>query len=228
MQIIRIGVFYDGEFFRAGNVYFRYHKDKRGRQRGWIDFSELHALLERYISKSEKVPVEFTKVVQAHFYGGRVSTEAARDGQLEKERGFELGLVEAGVVPHFLSVRETPKDETDPDKGYRLSQKGVDVNIALDCLEVAFTGQFDVCVLITGDEDFLPLVRKLTGLGKRVLIAYFDFDEWEDERGKKHRATKCSYKLRNAASYTLNFNAIVDDANWKNDIKALFFKPGGE
>lgn len=150
---------------------------------------------------------------------------AARPDQSEKERAFESALVDAGIVPHFLAARETPKDPEDFSAGFTLAQQGVDVNIALDCLDMAHSDQFDVAVLIAGDEDFVPLVRKLTALGKRVIIAYFEIEEWKDENEHSHRATFCSRKLRDAASYTLNLNQLVDDSNWKNDMKALFIRP---
>jgi len=218
MQPTRIAVFYDGSYFKAGNIFFKY-KEKRG----WFSLPALHTFLVRYISQKEKVPVELTKVVQAHYYDGRMSTDAALTDQLEKDRDFELALIDAGIVPHFLPVRETQKDANNPAAGYSLSQKGVDVNIALDCLDIAFSDRYDVAVLIAGDEDFVPLVRKVTAMGKRVLVAYFDIETWKDDTGKQRRATFCSRKLQDAASYLLNFNQIVEDRDWKTDVKALFF-----
>lgn len=218
MNLTRIGVFYDGAYFKAGNVYFKY-KEKRG----WISLPAFHSLVERWVSVMDKLPIELAKVVQAHYYDGRVSTAAARPDQLEKERSFELSLVDAGIVPHYLPVRETPRDKNDPSAGFLLSQKGVDVNIALDCLDIAHSNRFDVAALVAGDEDFVPLVRKLTAIGKRVLVIYFEIEQWQDEKGGFHNATFCSRKLREAASYTLSLNQLVKNTDWKNDVKALFF-----
>lgn len=220
MQATRVAIFYDGSYFRQGNLYFRY-KEKRG----WISLPSLHALLERYVAAKEKVAEETTKLVEAHYYDGRVSTEAAREGQLEKDRGFELALLDAGIVPHYLPLREIPKNADDPDAGFMISQKGVDVNIALDSLDLAHANRYDVAVLFTGDEDFVPLVRKVTSLGKRVLVAHFDVENWTGDDGKPHRGTFVSRKLKDVASYTLNMNHLVKDTDWKNDVKALFFKP---
>lgn len=218
MQTTRIAVFYDGSYFKAGNIYFKY-KEKRG----WFSLPALHTLLERYVGQKDKVPVEMTKVVQAHYYDGRMSTDAALGDQLEKDRDFELALIDAGIIPHFLPVRETPKDSNNPAAGYLLSQKGVDVNIALDCLDIAHSDRYDVAIIIAGDEDFVPLVRKVTALGKRVLIAHFEIDPWTDDHGRPRKGTWCSRKLKDAASYVLNFNQLVEDRDWKTDVKALFF-----
>lgn len=220
MHSTRIAIFYDGSYFKKGNIYFRY-KEKRG----WMSLPALHALLERYVASKEKCPDETSKMVEAHYYDGRLSTDAAREGQLEKDRDFELGLLDAGISPHYLALRETPKDPANAEAGFTISQKGVDVNIALDCLDLAHGDRYDVAVLFTGDEDFVPLVRKVTSLGKRVLVAHFQIDSWKGENGVNQNGTYVSRKLNDVASYTLNLNLLVKDPDWKNDVRALFFKP---
>ena len=40
-----------------------------------------------------------------------------------------------------------------------------------------------------------------------------------------HRPTFCNRALLAAASWCLNFNQLVKDADWKTEVKALFFKP---
>jgi uncharacterized LabA/DUF88 family protein len=156
-----------------------------------------------------------------------VSTDASKEGQLEKDRDFELALLDAGIVPHYLPTRETPKKPDDPESGFVISQKGVDVNIALDCLDIGHANRYDVAALFTGDEDFVPLVRKVTSLGKRVLIAGYEIEPWLGDDGNSHRGSFVSRKLKEVASYTLNFNHLVKDSDWKNDVRALFFRPKG-
>src|SRR3972149_1943267 len=70
--------------------------------RGWFSLSSLHALLERYVAAKAKVPVDITKLVAAHLYDGRMTTNVAEADQLEKDRDFELALMAAGVIPHFF------------------------------------------------------------------------------------------------------------------------------
>jgi len=218
---VRLMVFYDGGYFRQGQVYFRY-KDNRG----WFSLPELHGLFEKYVASKTKSPMETTKLVAAHFYEGRASTRAIETDQLEKERDFEMALISAGIVPHYLAASETlkPGSPTDTPE-FWLAEKGVDVKYALDVLDYAHTDRFDVAVLVTGDGDFVPLVRKITSLGKQALIAHFDFDAWVDSRGSSHRPNRASKGLIDAASWSLNFNHIVKDQDWKTEVKALFFMP---
>lgn len=102
MSATRVMVFYDGNFFKAGQIYFRYKEN-----RGWFSLPGLHGTLEKYISMKAKNPIELTKVVGAHYYDGRTSTQVADAEHLQRERAFEMALIEAGIVPHYLPVRET-------------------------------------------------------------------------------------------------------------------------
>lgn len=221
MSATRVMVFYDGNFFKAGQIHFRYKEN-----RGWFSLPGLHGTLEKYISMKAKNPIELTKVVGAHYYDGRTSTQVADAEHLQRERAFEMALIEAGIVPHYLPVRETlgPKSTAEAPQ-WLLAQKGVDVHFALDVLDYAHTDRFDVAVLVTGDADFLPLVRKITSIGKQAMIAYFDIEPWVDSMGKSHNRTKCSADLLEAASWSLNFNHLVKDPDWKPDLKILFFHP---
>ncbi len=198
---VRVMVFYDGGYFKAGQIYFRYSED-----RGWFSLPELHRTLEKYVASRAKSPVEVTKTVGAHYYDGRATTRAIEAEQLERERDFEMALISAGIVPHYLAVSEKMKPgapEAEPE--YVLQQKGVDVQLALDVLDFAHDDRFDVAVL-----------------------AHFEIPEWKDQRGFVHRPTFASRALIDAVSWSLNFNQFVKDPNWRTEVKALFFLPKGK
>jgi len=52
-------------------------------------------------------------------------------------------------------------------------EKGVDVNIAADMLSNAFDNTYDTAILVSEDGDFVPVVREVKRLRKRVENAYF-------------------------------------------------------
>jgi uncharacterized LabA/DUF88 family protein len=226
LALTRLVVFYDGNYFKQGNLYFRYAKD-----RGWMSFAQLHRLLEHFVAErlNEVGPsghATQVRIVEAHYYDGRATTRAADDFQLRKDRDFEMSLIDAGIVPHYLALREKRRHGVgDQAPRYELSQKGIDVELALDVLDLAHHDRFDICVLITGDADFVPLVRKLTALGKQVLLGYFHIEPWVDPRGNEHRPTYASQKLVDVATHLLNFNELVEDPHWKKAADALFFVP---
>lgn len=51
-------------------------------------------------------------------------------------------------------------------------QKGVDVLIANDMLEKALRDQYDVAILVSGDQDHLPTVKTVKNTGKQVFGVY--------------------------------------------------------
>lgn len=221
MNTVRVMVFYDGNYFKQGQLYFRY-KEKRG----WFSLPELHSLLEKYVASKTKASTDVTKVVAAHYYDGRLTTNVAHGEQLEKERDFEMALINAGIITHYLPVTETPKPGANADDvTYKLAQKGVDVELAIDVLDAAHEDRYDVAVIVAGDGDFVPVVRRITSLSKHALIAHFEIDPWTDDRGINKRPTYCSRALIDASSWSLNFNQLVKDQDWKTEVKALFFKP---
>jgi uncharacterized LabA/DUF88 family protein len=50
------------------------------------------------------------------------------------------------------------------------SEKGVDIEICCDALQLAATGRLDRLFLLSNDSDFLPLCRKLKELGANVSL----------------------------------------------------------
>ena len=55
--------------------------------------------------------------------------------------------------------------------GRRVRQKGVDTLIAVDMLVGAFSGIFDMAVLVSGDADFTPVVEEVRRRGVMVAVA---------------------------------------------------------
>ena len=162
MRVQRIAVFYDGHFFRQGQTYFRY-----GENRGWLRLPAFHDALAAYIASVAKSPRELTRLVGAHYYDGRMTARAAVGNQLENDRTFELMLMKSGVETHFLPLVENMNAEGSDPAG-KFDQKGVDVRLSLDAFDLAHQDRYDVAVLISGDTDFVPLVRKLAAMGKQT------------------------------------------------------------
>jgi uncharacterized LabA/DUF88 family protein len=52
--------------------------------------------------------------------------------------------------------------------------KRVDISLATDMLTHAHRKNYDVAVLIAGDEDYVPLVDAVMGEGRRVLVWFFE------------------------------------------------------
>jgi uncharacterized LabA/DUF88 family protein len=53
-------------------------------------------------------------------------------------------------------------------------EKGIDVMIATDLLYFAWSGFYDVAILVSGDADFAYAIQAVKNMGKHVEVAYFE------------------------------------------------------
>ena len=78
------------------------------------------------------------------------------------------------VIEESQVVRQIDKDIaidiTDP-KTYITEEKGTDINIAVNMISKAYTNAYDVAILVSGDTDYLPVVKQLHNIGKIVVLA---------------------------------------------------------
>ena len=56
---------------------------------------------------------------------------------------------------------------------FKFAVKGDDIHLATDMISFAYENKYDVAILVSGDGDFVPAIRKVQKLGKNVENAYF-------------------------------------------------------
>ncbi|MCY3999633.1 MAG: NYN domain-containing protein [Bacteroidetes bacterium] len=200
-RLTRIGIYYDGRYFQHVSDYYFYNHERKAR----LSISGLHTFLREEVAKCEHTDARYCQIVDAHYFRGRLISNIAKDrGKLESERRFEDVLLSEGVTCHFTLIHN-------PTHG----EKGIDVWLSLEAFELAIYKRYDVCVLITGDGDFVPLVRKLNTLGTRVMLLAWDF-EYTDEREEK-RQTKTAQSLIDESTYAVMMNDEIDKRSRKDD-----------
>ena len=210
-QLLRIGVFYDGNYFFHVSNYYNYAHAIRRR----ISIDGLHHFIREYLASQEKTDARYCRIIDAHYFRGRLNSyEAEQANRLFAERVFEDILIGEGVVTHYMPLRTFDG---------RREEKGIDTWMALEAFELAIHKKFDVVVLIACDGDYVPLVRKLNTLGARVMILGWDF-EYTDDRNGQLRTTVTSADLLREATYPVPMHALIDDTkNWKRlNIDTLF------
>lgn len=200
-SICRIGMFYDGSFFAHAQRYF-YHE----RKMGWLRHQPLHTFLEHFVSTKEQGFASY-KVVYAAWHQGLFTSKDATEDHLRFDRNLYHDLLHAGVEPKYLPMSQTQ------------GEKGVDVALAVDALQTGLDEKIDVAVLVTGDADFVPLVRALNKQGIRVLAAYFDFT---DKAGRKCFINE---RLLNCCNYSVDISGLDKDREFKSLFKSLFRGP---
>lgn len=197
--ICRIGIFYDGSAFTYAQHYY-YHE----RKLGWLRFREFHQFLEKYLSLREQGYAIY-KVVHAAWHQGLFTSKQAAPEQLVRDRRLYHDLMHTGIEPRYLPMSETQ------------GEKGVDVALAVDALQVGLGGKIEVAVIVSGDGDLVPLVRALNKQGVRVLAAYFQF---EGKDGKSF----INERLLAAVDYAVDINALEASKDFKQDFASLFWR----
>jgi cold shock CspA family protein/uncharacterized LabA/DUF88 family protein len=214
--LLRIGVFYDGTYFSHVSNYYMYEHERKAR----ISITGLHAFIRDEVARQEGADKRFCQIVDAHYFRGRFSAKAAyAQDSLYRERQFDDVLIREGVTMHFLPLSA--------DRVGDVTEKGIDVWFALEAFELAVHKRFDVSVLLTGDGDFVPLVRKLNTLGTRVMLLAWDF---EYERDGKPHSTRTSQALINEVTYPVMMSDEIDSRGRKKDpaIASLFVQKSKE
>lgn len=211
-KFVRVGVFYDGNYFLRVSNYYAYGHQRRKR----ISVSGLHAFIKNQVSDEEDVDSKFCQIVDAHYFRGRLNaSEASQRGDtLYNDRVFDDVLMSEGVTTHYLPIKIG-------FEGQKL-EKGIDVLLALEAFELSIYKKFDVLVLVASDSDYVPLVRKLNTLGTRVMVLGWDFD-YTSENGQKY-TTRTSQELLEEVTYPIQMSKIIDDRISKNEsvINGLF------
>lgn len=196
-SFLRIGVFYDGSNFTYAQNHF-YHT----RKLGWLEFTALHQLIENTMRDKEQGYNNY-KVVYAGWYQGLYHEKDATEKQLRQDRKRHIDMLHAGIEPKFMPMSET--------KG----EKGIDIIMAMDALQIGLEDKIDIAVLVTGDGDFVPLTRALMKNGIRVMAAYFEYKD------KNHHGF-INERLLNACNYVLNINSLEQDKKYQASFKGLF------
>jgi len=195
----KVGIFYDGNYFSRVSNYYNYEHSRKSR----LSISGLHHFVRTYLAEAEDTEVNLVSLVEAHYFRGRFSSyEAKEANKLLSERLFDDVLMNEGIITHYLPLRST-------DEGKKV-EKGVDVSMALEILELAYLKRFDAVVLVVCDGDFAPLIKKLNTLGVKVMVLAWDF-EFLDERTGRQVSTTTSIELLKEANYPVLMHEIIDN-----------------
>lgn len=219
-KITKIATFIDGNFFMIVSSYYKFHHSK-GK---YIQFKGLAEFIREEVSKQEQIDKRYCQIVEAHWFRGRYNTSqveqknpdsSKRLKQLTSERVRNDLFMYNGIVQHVYPVQYDHKTG-------RTQEKGIDVWLSLEAFELAVLKKFDILALVAGDTDYVPLIRKLNGLGTRVMVLGWDF-QYDLSDGQKN-ITRTSQVLLDECSYPIMMDGVINDrANRNNSIiKGLF------
>ncbi|MDR1419306.1 MAG: NYN domain-containing protein [Treponema sp.] len=206
LDILRLGIFYDGYYFYKISNYYKYEHEKKSR----ISISGLHEFIRNEVASLTKMDIRQCQIIDAHYFKGRSSAKELGE-KVQSERAFEDILMRENIVTHYLPLRY--------DENNIAHEKGIDVWLALEAYELAIYKHFDILVLVAGDGDYVPLVRKLHTLGAQVMLISWDF-VFHNENGDTVE-TKTSRQLLEEVFYPVLMHQRIEQNN-DSFIKNLF------
>jgi uncharacterized LabA/DUF88 family protein/cold shock CspA family protein len=209
-NIIRVGIFYDGYYFYKVSNYYKYEHERKSR----ISISGLHYFIRTEIAAIMKIDdLRHCQIIDAHYFKGRSSAKDMGE-KVQSERVFEDILMRENIVTHYLPLRFGENNTW--------QEKGIDVWLALEAYELAIYKKFDILVLVAGDGDYVPLVRKLNTLGTRVMLVSWDYSYYT-ENGTVAE-TRTSRQLLEEVLYPLHMNELINTEPTTDTINSLFVK----
>jgi cold shock CspA family protein/uncharacterized LabA/DUF88 family protein len=206
LDILRIGIFYDGYYFYKVSNYYKYEHERKSR----ISISGLHDFIRSEVAALTKTDMGQCRIIDAHYFKGRSSAKELGE-KVQSERVFEDILMRENIVSHYLPLRFGDNNT--------VQEKGIDVWLALEAYELAIYKHFDILVLVAGDGDYVPLVRKLHTVGTQVMLVCWDFS-YHNENGDVVE-TKTSRQLQEEVFFPIHMHQRIEQ-NDSDYIKELF------
>lgn len=149
MQSERVSIFIDGS-----NLYHNFKG--LGIQR--IDFQKL---VDRLVGNRQLVLV--------FYYNASLDISMNLETYWKQQKFFD----ELRKLPSFKVVLCKLRRYKKEDKTTAYEVKGDDVHLTVDIISGAYEDTFDTAIIVSGDEDFIPALKKVQELGKKVENAYF-------------------------------------------------------
>lgn len=212
----RVALFIDGNYFyNVSNFYkFQHHRKKRLSIAGLLNF------VRAEVADRLSLETSSCQIVEAHYFRGRYSAYSAEEAsKLKDDRVFDDVLTKAGVVQHYTLLDEG---------GAVVHEKGIDVWLALEAYDLAVHARYDVLCLIAGDGDYVPLLRKLNGLGQRVVLLAWDLtypQNGDTSSSRRQRDIRTSAQLIEVCSDPIMMSNLIEDRTKKDNvlINGLFY-----
>lgn len=161
----------------------------------FIDGSNLYHSLDGVKIDFEKLIKELTKerILTNIFYYIAPLDITSNEEKYWKHQKF---LAELEKIPKFKVVLCTLRKHKNKDGTFGFNVKGDDVYLANDMLIGVYENLYDTAILVSGDEDFVPVINTLKRLNKKTENVFF--------------TKTSSKKLRKLCDKTINLSIIID------------------
>jgi uncharacterized LabA/DUF88 family protein len=148
----RVAIFIDGSnFYHSIKDTFQIHDNQ-------VDFANLIEIL-----RNKRM------LIGVYYYNAPLD----RGYNFEIYRKQQKFFSELRKIPGFHVVLCNMRKIKKANGKIEFAVKGDDIYLATDMLSFAYENVYDAAILVSGDGDFVPVIKKVQKLGKRVENAYF-------------------------------------------------------
>lgn len=143
------------------------------------------------------------KVVAIHYYNALLDREHNPKKYKSQKEFFE----KLRKIPNFHLVlcKLLKRNITGTSKFYYIIKED-DINMAVDMVENAYEGNFDIAVLVSGDGDFVPAVHSVKKKDKIVKNIYFKDSSSRNLKNFCDESLELSKQILNEFFYPLKHN----------------------
>ncbi|MBI5148151.1 NYN domain-containing protein [Candidatus Pacearchaeota archaeon] len=150
----------------------------------FIDGSNLYHILKKFYKNKDMNTFNFDKfikllsknrnLIRTYYYNAILNREEDPEKYAKQQKFFE----KLRLISNFeLIPCRMQKDFVDGKVRYFV--KGDDISIAVDMLKLAYNNAYDTAVLVSTDGDFVPVIKAVKEIGKRVEnIGFINFFSW--------------------------------------------------
>ena len=132
----------------------------------FIDNSNIFKGFQKYgiqadYEKLKNIITKYRKLEAIYLYEGVVYPISQAKANWYKELGNRSGYIIKATFDKIVS------------KG--VIEKKVDINMAIDIVSLGYENAYDAAVLVSGDGDFIPVVKKVIEMNKKIEIWAFKY-----------------------------------------------------
>jgi uncharacterized LabA/DUF88 family protein len=177
--------------------------DKNERVMIFIDGSNLYHSLKGFFSRTDidigrlsRKLLDKRRLVRIYYYNAKVGLKE----EPQRYRDQQAFFTSVNAIPYSeLRLGRLVYHNWPNSPPY---EKGVDIQLATDMITHSFKNNYDVAVLVAGDNDFVGAIQSVKDNGKNVEVALF---------GKE----RTSYRLRMVADKVITINSKFLRGCWK-------------
>ena len=169
----------------------------------FIDGSNLYHSLKTFFKRTDldigklcNKLLEKRRLVRIYYYNAKVGLKEEPERYRDQQRFF----ASVNAIPYSeLRLGRLVYSNWPNSPPY---EKGVDIQLATDMITHSFKNNYDVAVLVAGDNDFVSAVQAVKDNGKHLEVALF---------GKE----RTSLQLRETADNIISINKRLLNKCWK-------------